>query len=66
MSKYTVSLAVDGRVDVEVEATSFEEAFMKARRSTFDPTTLEVVDIKTVNATLENGEMRDYGYGETR
>ena len=30
MAKYTVSLAFDCRVDVEVEADSFDEAFEKA------------------------------------
>lgn len=60
MAKYTVSLAVDGRVDVEVEATSFEDAFLRARGSTYDPTTVEVIDLKPVNATNEKGEMRDY------
>ena len=60
MAKYTVSLAVDGRVDVEVEATSFEDAFLRARGATYDPTTVEVIDLKPVNATNESGEMRNY------
>lgn len=60
MAKYTVSLAVDGRVDVAVEATSFEDAFMKARSAMYDPTAVEVIDLKPVNATDEKGEMRDY------
>ena len=30
MAKYTVSLALDCRIDVEVEANSFEEASEKA------------------------------------
>ena len=32
MTKYIVSLAVDGRVEVEVEADSFKDAFEKVKR----------------------------------
>ena len=36
MAKYTVSLALDCRVDVEVEADSFEKAFRKADKTRYD------------------------------
>ena len=60
MAKYTVSLAFDCRVDVEVEADSFDEAFEKAKSRTYDWNKVEVVGDKPVNATDENGNMEDY------
>ena len=60
MAKYTVSLAFDCRVDVEVEADSFDEAFEKAKSRTYDWNKVEVVGNKPVNATDENGNMEDY------
>lgn len=60
MAKYTVSLALDCRVDVEVEADSFDEAFEKAKSRTYDWNKVEVVGDKPVNATDENGNMENY------
>ena len=60
MAKYTVSLALDCRVDVEVEADSFDEAFEKAKSRTYDWNKVEVVGDKPVNATDESGNMEDY------
>ena len=60
MATYIVSLAVDGRVEVEVEADSFKDAFEKARNAPYDPEDVEVVDLKPVNATDEHGTMEDY------
>lgn len=60
MAKYTVSLALDCRVDVEVEADSSDEAFEKAKSRTYDWNKVEVVGDKPVNATDENGNMEDY------
>lgn len=60
MAKYTVSLALDCRVDMEVEADSFDEAFEKAKSRTYDWNKVEVVGNKPVNATDENGNMEDY------
>ena len=60
MAKYTVSLALDCRVDVEVEADSFDEAFEKAKSRTYDWNKVEVVGDKPANATDENGNMEDY------
>ena len=60
MAKYTVSLSLDCRVDVEVEADSFEEAFRKADKAGYDWNKVEVVGFDPVNATDENGNMEDY------
>lgn len=60
MAKYTVSLALDCRIDMEVEADSFDEAFEKAKSRTYDWNKVEVVGNKPVNATDENGNMEDY------
>ena len=61
--KFIVSMKIDGRVDCEVEADSFEEAFEKANKShpTFtEVRNMEVVDSAPVNATDENGNRKDY------
>ena len=60
MAKYTVSLALDCRVDVEVEADSFDEAFEKAKSRTYDWNKVEVVGDIPVYATNANGNMEDY------
>ena len=60
MSKYTVSLKLDCRVDVEVEADSFEEAFEKAGETGYDWNKVEVVGDGVVNATDEKGVLEDY------
>ena len=60
MAQYPVSLALDCRVAVEVEADSFDEAFEKAKSSTYDWNKVEVVGDKPVNATDESGNMEDY------
>lgn len=60
MAKYTVSLALDCRVDVDVEADSFAEAFEKAKSAGYNWDLIEVVGDKPVNATDENGNMEDY------
>ena len=60
MAKYTVSLSLDCRVDVDVEAGSFDEAFKKVESETYDWFNVEVVGGKPVNATDENGNIKDY------
>lgn len=60
MAKYTVSLSLDCRVDVDVEADSFDEAFEKVKSETYDWLNVEVVGGKPVNATDENGNIKDY------
>ena len=58
--EYTVSMKVDGRVDVTVEASSFKEALEKARNVRYEPSQIEIIESKPVNATDENGNMEDY------
>ena len=60
--KYTVSIAVDGRIDVEVEADSFEDAKTKACAEVcgVDFGNLEWIEWHAVNAEDENGERKDY------
>ena len=60
--KYTVSIAVDGRVDVEVEAESFDEAKSKACVAVCDLDfgNLECIDWNAVNAEDETGVFKDY------
>ena len=60
MAKYTVSLSLDCRVDVEVEANSFEEAFRKADKAGYDWNKVEVVGSGLVNAMDEKGVLKDY------
>lgn len=60
MTKYTVSLSLDCRVDVEVEANSFEEAFRKADKAGYDWNKVEVIGSDLVNATDEKGVLKDY------
>lgn len=60
--KYMVSVAIDGRIDVEVEANSFEEARREAvyEIGNYDWNTMELVSCNSVNAEDENGEFVDY------
>ena len=63
--KYTVSMKIDARLDVEVEADSFEEAFEKAQGDVCvaDTTDMEWVGTEPVNATRASDDvMADYGY----
>lgn len=57
---YTVSLKLDCRVNVLVDAASFEEAREKAPSADFAWEDVEVIDIEPVNATDPSGNMRDY------
>ena len=59
--KYTVRIAVDGRVDVDVEAETPEEAFDKAKEAFLDAdlARMEVVGAKPVNCTDEAGNLVD-------
>ena len=60
--KYTVGVAIKGRVYVEVDATSFEEARQKANIAVceYDFNELEYVDWHAVNAEDEMGKFIDY------
>lgn len=59
MAKYIVSMAVDGRIDVEVEAESTEEAFKSAQEAFMDADLkgMEVIDSKPVNVSDEDGNL---------
>jgi hypothetical protein len=60
--KYVVSVAIDGRIDVEVEANSFEEARLLAalEAGNTDWNQMELVSCNAVNAEDENGKFIDY------
>jgi len=60
--KYIVSVKIDGRLDVEVEADSFEEARREAEfeAGNCDWNRVECVDIEAVNAEDETGKFIDY------
>lgn len=60
--KYIVSVAIDGRIDVEVDADSFEEAKYKAvlQAGDSDWNRIELVNCNPVNAEDENGIFKDY------
>lgn len=60
MAKYSVSMRVEGRVYVVVDASSFEEAFEKAKAEPFDPTKVDMVDCRPVSAMDGNGTIVDY------
>lgn len=60
--KYTVSIAIDGRIDIEVEAASFNEAFSKANAELMFTSLkdMEVVGSIPVYAQREDGAEKDY------
>ena len=58
--KYTISIAIDGRIDVEVDAVSFEEAKNKVNLNDVNLANLDIVGYNAVNATDENGVFIDY------
>lgn len=63
MSKFVVSMAVDGRIDVEVDAESVAEAFEAAKDAFMDADLkdMEVVDSHPVNCSDEDGNLlEDY------
>lgn len=63
MSKFIVSMAVDGRIDVEVDAESVAEAFKVAEDAFMeaDLKGMEVVDSRPVNCSDMDGNiLEDY------
>lgn len=60
--KYMVSVAIDGRIDVEIEANSFEEAKQLAVYEVWneDWNRMEMININPVNAEDKNGNFIDY------
>ena len=59
-TKYTVSVAIDGRIDINVEADSFEDAKSKISLIDIDLRNMECVGFRAVNAEDENGVFEDY------
>jgi hypothetical protein len=59
MAKYTVSMAVDGRIDVEVEAETPDEAFEAAidAFTEVDLKGMDVVDSHPVNCYDDKGDI---------
>lgn len=63
MSKYIVSMAVDGRINIEVNAKGVAEAFEAAKDAFMDANLkdMEVVDAHPVNCSDEDGNiLEDY------
>lgn len=60
--KYIVSVAVNGRVYVEIDAKNFEEAKKKANNEVgfLDFNRLQCIEWEAVNAEDENGVFKDY------
>lgn len=60
--KYIVSVAIDARLEVEVEADSFDEARSKAEiEAAYDDwNNLSYVSFDAVNAEREDGKEMDY------
>ena len=60
--KYIVSVAIDGRMDVEVEAGSIREAREKALFAAADAdfNAIDFISLNAVNVTDEEGNLTDY------
>lgn len=60
--KYIVSIAVDGRLSIEVEAENFKQARSKAILAAGDNdfNTMEYINLIAVNAEREDGIFEDY------
>lgn len=60
--KYIVSVAVDGRLSIEVEAENFKQAESKAILAARDNdfNTMEYINLIAVNAEREDGIFEDY------
>jgi hypothetical protein len=59
MKKYIVHMAVDGRIDLEVEAENPADAYIKAFGAFGDAdlSKMEVIDAKPVHCEDETGEI---------
>lgn len=60
--KYIVTMRVEGRIDIEVQANSADEAFEKARGrfADADLSKMDLVDGEPVNCTDEDSVTTDY------
>ena len=55
--KYIVSMAIDGRLDVEVDAESVNDAFRKANLFDADMEKMDIVGCHPVNCSDEKGNL---------
>jgi hypothetical protein len=55
--KYIVSMAIDGRLDVEVDAESVKDAFQKANIFDVDMSKMDIVGCHPVNCSDEDGNL---------
>lgn len=55
--KYIVSMAIDGRVEVEVNAESVKDAFQKANLFGVDMSKMDIVGSHPVNCSDEDGNL---------
>jgi len=64
--RFHVSMKVDGRISVEVDAATAQEAFDKAIKrweiDDFDFNKMDIVDSYPVNAEDEDGNLTDSNY----
>ena len=65
--KYTVSMRVDGRVNITVDAKDADEAFENARKEWYVADIdfnkdMEIVEACPVNCEDENGNLTDSNY----
>lgn len=62
MGRYTVSIAIDGRLDVRVLADDFKEAKDKALMELMDADLreLDIIGYAAVNAENDEGDFIDY------
>ena len=58
--EFTVTMVVDGRIDVKVKASSFDEAFDKASYEDFDPNDVNFVGFTPMSAEREDGAQKYY------
>ena len=59
MEKYTVSMRVDGRIDIEVCADNPDEAWNKAKQAfgVSDLSKMDIVDLDPVNCYDKDGNI---------
>lgn len=58
--EFRVTLVLDGRIDVTVKASSFDEAFEKAQYESYDPADVEFVEAHPEFAEREDGVQKYY------
>ena len=58
--EFRVTLVLDGRIDVTVKASSFDEAFEKAQYESYDPADVEFVEAHPESAEREDGVQKYY------